>query len=134
MLKKVLLTSLTCLILASCDKPVSEEIGYGKVENNVYTNEYFNVAITLPEDWSLQSKESTEELMKQGSEIIAGDNKTLKASIKASEKQSLPLFTLFKYEQGTPVEFNPSLICMAEKVKHQPGIKNGSDYFFLPTK
>ena len=38
--------------------------------------------------------------------------------------------TIFKYELGTAVAFNPSLMVIAENVNSFPGIKTGKDYLF----
>ena len=122
------------IALSGCDKVVDKEIGYGVIENGAYKNSYFGMDIAVPQDWSVQSQAQLDALSKTGSELIAGDDKNLKGVIKASQKQSVNLFAFFKYEQGAPVDFNPSLMAVAERVSGMPGIKRGSDYLFHTKK
>ena len=125
---KIFLLTLTCLFFAGCKENTSNhaaraEIGYGKVKDGTYTNKYFNMSINLPTDWALQDNAAQKQLMDQGAEVISGNDKNLKAQIEASKKLTVPMFTLFKFEPGSPVGFNPSIICIAEKISHMPGIK-----------
>ncbi|MGL4369596.1 MAG: hypothetical protein ACRCUT_07990 [Spirochaetota bacterium] len=107
---------------------------YGKVEKNQYQNQYFEFTAAIPENWAVQSKEQTSELTEKGRDLLAGDDENTKALIKASEVNSAYLLTVFKYEVGTAVEFNPSILIMAENLKNFPGIKNGNDYLFHTRK
>lgn len=117
-----------------CQKKAAEEIDYGKVESSVYRNNYFGMSVTLPSDWSVQDEAAREELAKAGGEMIAGDDKNLKAAVKASELTSLNLFAVFQHPLGAPVDFNPNIICVAEQVRNSPGIKTGEDYLFHAKK
>lgn len=103
---------------------------YGKVENNKYSNSYFDFSLSVPEKWFVQSKEETDRLMNQGKDILAGDDKNLKAVLNASDINSAYLLTVFQFQVGSPVDFNPSFMVIAENLKSFPGIKNGSDYLF----
>lgn len=108
----------------------SDEIGYGEIKNEIYINKYFSMSIQVPKGWSVQSKAAIKEISDRGGDLIAGDDENLKAAIKVAEKQTVNLFAFFKYEQGAPVDFNPSIMAAAERVAHMPGIKKGSDYLF----
>ena len=108
----------------------SDEIGYGEIKNETYINEYFNMSLTVPKGWSIQSKAAIKEISERGSDLIAGDDENLRAAIKVAEKQTVNLFAFFKYEQGAPVDFNPSIMAAAERVVQMPGITKGSDYLF----
>lgn len=124
-----------CAILYSaCGKSAAEEIDFGTTENSVYSNTYFGLAITIPAEWSIQDQESRERITKMGEDIISGDDKNLGAVIKASELQTLNLLMAFKHPLGAPVTFNPSMACVAERIRDMPGIKRGSDYLFHARK
>ena len=41
---------------------------------------------------------------------------------------------MFRHPLGAAVDFNPSFVCVAEKVSQLPGIKRGSDYLFHARK
>lgn len=107
---------------------------YGHVENSTYVNSFFGVELKLPTDWIVQSKEEIDKMAETGKDVIAGDNKSLKAAIDAAEINTANLLSVFKYEVGTAVEFNPNFMLVAENLKHAPGIKNGSDYLFQSRK
>ena len=108
----------------------SEAFDLGSIKGDIYTNDYFNCQIELPNNWIPQSKEQTDRLANLGKELIVGENEELKAVIKASEVNTVNLVTVFQYEIGSAVEFNPSMVIMAENLATSPGIKNGGDYLF----
>lgn len=122
------------LLLTGCDTKPSAEIGYGTIANGVYTNDYFNMSIKVPDNWIVQSQAAQQELMKTGSNLISGEDKNLKAILNEAEKQTVNMFLFFKFEQGTAVPFNPSIISIAERMSHMPGVKRGSDYHFHAKK
>ena len=130
MLIRYLFIISACLLLSACDSVAEPDIDYGEIKDGLYTNNYFKMSIQLPSDWSIQSQAEQKKLMKSGTELLSGDNQKLKSALKASQKQSVNMFSVFRYEQGAPVDFNPSIISVAEKVSHMPGVKKGADYLF----
>ena len=114
--------------------PANKEIDFGTYENSVYRNKYFNLSITLPEDWHVQDQEAQKQLMALGSQVLAGEDQDLKAAVKASELTSVTMLTAFQHPLGTPVPYNPNIVCVAEKVKNQPGITSGADYLYHTRK
>lgn len=133
-LRPIVLIGLFLSVQVGCSQTATEEIGYGSISETVYQNEYFGFEIQVPEDWSVQSLAQQKELMQVGADLLAGDDEALKQVMKASEAQTVSLFTFMKYEAGAPVEFNPSLIGLGERVALMPGIKRGKDYFFHARK
>ena len=127
------ITTLVCigtLFFTGCRKKASEEIGFGVVEGSLYTNKFFGFAIKFPDDWSVQDNEAQKQIMEMGSEVISGDDKNMKAMIKASKLQTVNLFMVSEHPKGAPVNFNPSIVAVAERVGHTPGIKRGKDHLF----
>jgi hypothetical protein len=118
------------VLLIGCGKKASDEIDFGAFNKDVYKNNYFGLAITIPPDWSIQDQEAQRRLMKVGGKLMSGDDKNLQAVLKASELQTVNLFAVFKYPQGSPVTSNPSILALAENVSQFPGIKRGKDYHF----
>lgn len=136
---KFILTGLVFLVVLtfSCNssgngKP--KDFDYGYVEDSNYINSFFGLELKLPSDWIVQTKEQTENLAKMGKDLVAGDDKTMKAVIKASEVNSANLLAVFKYEVGAAVNNNPNFMLVAENLQNAPGIKNGSDYLFQTRK
>jgi hypothetical protein len=126
----VFLLFLTLTVFAA-DEP---KIDFGRIDHLTYTHDYFGFHLTIPESWQVQDSESRERLMKLGKEVIVGKNENMKAMYDASEINTLNLLTIFRYPLGAAVDFNPSFVCVAEKVSHLPGIKRGSDYLFHARK
>ena len=122
------------MLLCSCSKQQQEPIDFGKFENNVYSNNYFNMQISIPQSWYVMDDEMRIELMKKAVKTVVGDNENLQAVAKASDLKNLSLLLASEKPPGSPVASNPSLLVMAEKIKHLPGIKRGSDYHFATKK
>jgi hypothetical protein len=100
---KLIILILFLSLYLGCKKKASDEIGYGEIKEGKYFNEYFNMSIQIPDKWDVQSQAAQKELMDQGTSIMVGDDKNLKAIVKASEMQTVNLFAFFKYEPGYPV-------------------------------
>ncbi len=121
--------------LTSCNqngKP--KNFDYGHIEDNKYLNSFFGLELTIPDSWIVQTKEQTENLSKVGRDLVAGDDKNLKAVIDASEINSANLLAVFQYEVGAAVDYNPNFMLVAENLKNAPGIKTGNDYLFQARK
>jgi hypothetical protein len=101
----------------------------GKSEAGKYSNDYFGFSMTFPAEWAIAPKETTEALQSQGSDIVAGDDPTLKAAVEAAEENSYQLLMISEKPVGAPVaDFNANIVVMAEKVSHLPGLVSGADY------
>ena len=125
---------MSAAILSGCSQKASDEIDFGTLDNSSYSNRYFGFSVTLPKDWSVQDQKSQQRLSKRGAQLIAGDDQNLKAIVKASEMQTVNLLAAFEHPLGAPVDFNPSIACVAERVREMPGITRGRDYLFQARK
>jgi hypothetical protein len=125
---------ITILITSCTPNGKPKNFDYGHTENNKYFNSFFGLELSLPDNWIVQTKEQTENLSKMGKDLMAGDDKNLKAVINASEVNSANLLAVFQYEVGAAVDYNPSFMLVAENLKNTPGIKTGSDYLFQSRK
>jgi len=120
-----------CMVfLVGCGKKASEEIDFGAVQGSVYRNNYFGMSVELPPKWSVQDQKARQQIMDLGAKAVAGDDKNLNAALKAAEMQTVNLLAAFKHPVGSPVAFNPNIICIAERIHHMPGIKRGKDYHY----
>jgi hypothetical protein len=130
-MKQIYIITLVSILFCGCSKTAVNEMGYGEFTNGVYENEYLDFSIKLPKDWSILDAEANKAVMEAGSNMLSGDDKNLAAQLKASELQNVSMFTVSKYERGSPVESNPTIMGVAEKITHMPGIKSGKDYHFF---
>ncbi|WP_017445558.1 hypothetical protein [Gayadomonas joobiniege] len=127
----------TTLTLAACDKATA--VNEKKAEPSAltqttdqihYHNAFLNLSIEKPQSWFAQSPEDTMKMSQQGSEILSGDDKNMKAMVDQSLKTSLPVFAFFEYEPGTPGKLNANVLSMAENIELAPGVKTGCDYLY----
>lgn len=123
---------ITWAFIISCSD--KNAIDFGEFKDGIYSNSFFSLMLSVPDTWEVLNLESRMELMKQGGKIVAGDNKNLKAAIDAADLKSLNLLTAYEYPPGSAVSSNPGIMLIAEKIKHAPGIKRGSDYHFQAKK
>ncbi|HRO46811.1 hypothetical protein [Agriterribacter sp.] len=112
----------------------SQDFDYGRVENGKYLNSFLHFEITLPAGWVVQSREQIDYLAKKGAALVTGDDEKMKAVYKAAEINVANLLGVYQYELGSPVDYNPSIMLVAENVQHSPGVKKGSDYLFQARK
>lgn len=117
-------------LLAGCEKKAADEIDYGTIKDSVYENNYLGFSISIPTNWAVQDLEAQRQITKRGLSMVAGDDKNLKAALKGSEKQSVNLFSAFKYPPGSPVPNNAAIMGVAERVRDLPGIQRGRDYLY----
>jgi len=130
----LLIFSAVAIISISCNSQNTKDFDYGHVEGDKYINSFFDFEMDIPKGWVVQTKERMDNLTNSGKDLIAGDNENLKAIIKASEVNSANLLQVFQYEPGSPVDYNPSIMLVAENIKNAPGVKSGSDYLFHARK
>lgn len=123
---------ITSAFITSCSD--KKAIDFGKFEDGLYTNSFFNLMLNLPNTWEVLDLETRMELMKRGGKIVAGDNQNLKAAVDAADLKSLNLLSAYEYPPGSAVSTNPGIMLIAEKIKHAPGIRRGSDYHFEAKK
>ena len=119
------------LIFACNDK---NAIDFGTYNAGSYSNSFFDLMLNIPDSWHVLDLDSRLEIMKRGNEIVAGNNKSLKAAINAADLQSINLLTAYEHPPGAAVTTNPGIMLIAEKVAHAPGIKRGSDYHYHAKK
>jgi len=124
------------LILSSCansssendfEKNLPKSFDYGSTEDGFYTNDYFNFEFKYNTDWTVLSKEETNQVIAHGQEMMGDDELTNKL-IDAAKINTAYLFTIFKEPVGSPVEFNPSMMIIAENLNNAPGITTPEDY------
>ena len=71
---RLFLVGVSLLLIAGC-KQTPKNFDYGKIENGVYRNNYFDFEIPVPANWAVQNREQVQELQKTGEELIdAGNN------------------------------------------------------------
>lgn len=131
-MRKVILTLVMVMAIlfsvVGCSKLPAEEIDLGTMEGMIYSNEYFNMTLEVPESWSVLNEDEKKELMDKGMELVTGDDKDFEKQIKNSEYRSVYLISAYKHPLNTQVDFNPNFMSLAEKISFYQGVKDGKKY------
>lgn len=152
--QKLIFAFLSLLILTACDdhsvkqeksaqteqpeaaptigKPANFD--YGKVEDNLYTNTYFNCTMKIPKGWIVRDQETTAELQESVKKKFDETNQELKQALDASEINSANLLGISKLDVKTATVSNPNLMIIAENITTNPGVKTGRDYLISGKK
>lgn len=128
MKKYTTLLLLFITLFASAQK--GKKLTYGETKDGVYTNKYFGLTLKFDKMWYVKTRQQLEQLTNQGKELIKAKNQDLGDLIDLSVNTTAYMFAISKYEQGAAVNFNPSLILMAESLENAPGVKTGETYLF----
>lgn len=141
---RLLFISMLSLFILSCsnyykvnksDKIVEKKaIDFGTFKDGTYINTFFDLKVSIPEAWYVMDDEMRIELMRKGSQVVAGNDKNMNAVMNAADLQNVNLLTSYEKPIGTPVSSNPSIMILAENLMLAPGIKRGSDYHFHSRK
>jgi hypothetical protein len=119
----------TVTIISSTKTPVG--IDWGSIQNSVYKNNYLGLTIPVPNDWYVLDNEMKKLLLELGKETLSEASDS-KITFDSSELASLNLLTMFQYPLETPVESNPSFVCVAEKISQYPNLQTNN--YLLLTK
>lgn len=107
---------------------IPENFDYGKIKDNVYSNDYFNCSMKLPATWAIQSEEALNEMSEAGKKLFAGDDKAVQQQLDIASIKTANLLAAFKYPiDSITGEFNPSIILIAENVS-LANLETGKEY------
>jgi hypothetical protein len=115
---------------SGCRKKEPEKINSGTIKNSVYSNAYFGFTLRIPDKWHVLDDKAEETIMNVGRQALFGEDKNLKKATDVSEPETVNLLTILKHPLESEVHYNPGLACIAEKIDHPPGIKEGKDCLY----
>lgn len=138
-LAAIRLIVLTCCILTYCsaqDKAPGSALvtndsrpDSGTVSGNVYLNSFFDLTFEFPKGWIPHGEATKQHLMEIGKDKLVAAMPGSESALRAAEKRTYNLLTVFENELGTPgVRFFRSEVLIAEDVSWAPGVKTGKDY------
>jgi hypothetical protein len=122
------LTLSAAMMTSNCGLRQAEKPDQGLIEGSTYSNKFFGMSLTIPEKWLAHSADDTDPFRKQGTELIAGENKGMKDKIEAGEQNVVQLISVSHYPLNYTGGFNASFQCTAEKLGVLSGVSNSSDY------
>lgn len=103
-----------------------DKITYGKIINSVYSNPYFGFEIKIPRTWYIMDSKAVREVTENNS--AAGNKSETKTMVDASGETMLNFLTAFRFARTAPGVCNPNILCMAEKIGGDDGVKYAIDY------
>ena len=131
--KYVFLITLFTVTLFSCNRHAKTyNFDYGKFENGTYSNNYFNLEFSIPDDWHALTQEQNINLMNKIDEFISEDNKILQQAVETSKITTVILFTGSQY--GLDVkegEYNPNIMLLAENISGTDKVNSSADYLHI---
>ena len=104
----------------------------GKVENGVFDCPYFQFKMDIPEEWVGLDDEQMTALL--NANLTEEQKEEAKGGFKAMEKtktKNLPsavLMWALEFEPGTPVEYNPNMMVVADNADFQKELKNDHEF------
>ncbi len=102
------------------------QFDYGDFVGKVYSNKYFNLKFTFPENWIIQPKSEGDDSIKLGQTVIKGKNAQTQKLINQADKK---LKTLFLIDSDTSAGGGYTrVICVAEKLNPIYKINTGTKY------
>ena len=125
---ELMLVMATLITVVGCAKLTEKSIDLGTMNGTTYSNDYFNMTIEIPENWTILSEDEKKDLMNKGMEIVAGDDKDFEEALKNNEYRNVYLISTYKYPLNTETTSNANFMSTAEKLSFFQGVKNGKDY------
>jgi len=116
------------LSVVGCSNLSKKSLDLGTMEGTKYSNEYFNMTLELPESWTVLSEDEKKELMNEGREVVAGENKDFEEALRNNEFRSVYLISTYKHPLNTEVDFNTNFMSLAEKLSFFQNVKDGKGY------
>src|SRR5580704_11068306 len=75
---------------------VASQIGLGQLSGHTYTHDHFKLAVTIPEEWYIQKKSESDQLMQAGTTLMKQDANT-QAVVQSAQQRTLALLSAFRH-------------------------------------
>jgi len=118
------------LLFASCKQftGIPDDFDYGKIENNIYTNNFFGFKFPVNNGWEALNKMYLDSLRSEGLKQISDGNPELEKSFETSEIKTANLVSLIKVDTVLFQMYSANLAFIAENLKLAIHIKDGKSY------
>jgi hypothetical protein len=101
------------------------------LDGNTYRIAAFGVTVEAPDGWHVVESDVMTKLMAAGTDVSTADmDSSTKAGVRGSIQRTTSLFTFMEVPPGSPREYIPAIMGLAEDVYMMPGVVRGEDYFF----
>lgn len=96
---------------------------------NNYRSDYFGLSISAPSGWVLASENEAEKILNTGTDLVAGDDTSMRRDMDLAVRTSLPLFFISRHAMSAGRSDNINVSSVAEKISHIPYEIDGKAYF-----
>lgn len=86
----------------------------GEVVGHTYSNKFFGLQLTFPEDWFVFSEAGKQAAREAGKKLIKAPDTITQAQIERAEERALNLLTVEKYLATPEGKHNSNFLCFAE--------------------
>ncbi len=131
----ILLSIMLVLALTGCDviksvtTDTAKNITTGSFEGNTYTNEYFGLSFTVPDGWTIATKDEMKQIFQAGADAIGSDDEETEKKLKLAEAKTLYLAYALKHPLDYADGFNPNINAVCENLSVAGlVIKTSGDY------
>lgn len=108
------------------EMPVTIIPDYGKIENQIYSNQLFDLKIQIPESWHVIDQAALAKATEQGMDLVEED---IEGSKNEAERiANSQLLNISKFPINSDVGNNSTLMITADNIAPFPEIQNGKDY------
>lgn len=126
--------SLICAFLVGCMAP--EPVGdpslvkaMGRWNDKTYTNDYFDISLSAPADWTIFTDEQMQQAIDAGNQAVAGDNQDLLKQAEQAKDWTANLMMVSDSDFEKPSNANVNVT--AEMLDAYGGVFGGTDQDFL---
>lgn len=106
----------------------TNKFDYGKIENQVYSNQFFNFKMDVPPSWHVTTHEEMAEITGQGMDLVAGKETETEKMVEAAKIATAQLLNISQFPINSNVANNATLIVTVDNISEFPEIRDGKDY------
>jgi len=129
-MKQLLCIVAFVITFISSGQDIPSDFDYGKIEDNQYSNSFFELTIDIPDGWFVQNDDVVKQLSEKGARAIGGEK--MVRTIKAAEVTTANLIMVDQFDIAThtdPTIINSNFTLIAENLGvASVYIKDGKDY------
>jgi hypothetical protein len=102
---------------------------YGRIENNIYINDFFGMQVELPGSWVVLSQQEIKSMNQKGHSLYSSDENKADSALGGGDEDIANLLSLFRYPRDSK-KLNYSFNIVAQ-INRDSTIKSGKDALLL---
>ena len=129
-MKYILSVTAIVMLFVSCKKfiGIPDNFDYGKIENNSYVNDYFEMSFPLNNGWEVLENKYVDSIRAEGLKQMVGDNAELEKIIQAGDIKTANLLSIAFTDSNQQQLYKPNISMIAENLRVVTNVDNARDY------